>query len=289
MRRFLLILLALVITSVCAACTYQITFPDATAQQQTPLPQTVTEQQATLNFAFGSRNGTYTGEILNGLPNGYGAFSSVDSDQSSWVYEGSWVNGHMNGQGTTTWEDGFIETGLYVNDYLNGAGKEYYMNALQYEGSYKNGVFNGQGTLYDYHGEAIFTGNFADGFMQETAEQRYARIGAFKYESVELSYYDLYNYAQNQYSVRTKVYGMVFDVYEYSEGSQYYCDFLMYEQGVQDTGRIICVYHWLSEGEPAVSVGQYINVWGTTEYLYSYTSENNEYLTVPLINSWCVE
>jgi hypothetical protein len=35
--------------------------------------------------------------------------------------------------------------------------------------------------------------------------------------------------------------------------------------------------------------GQTVTVWGTTEYLYSYTTMDGDYLTVPLLEAWSVE
>ena len=83
--------------------------------------------------------------------------------------------------------------------------------------------------------------------------------------------------------------GKVLQVYEYDEDAQYYCDFLMYEQGVEDIGRIVQVYYRLSEGEPKVQEGQTVTVWGTTEYLYSYTSVEDDYITCPQMEAWAVE
>ncbi|MEZ4357732.1 MAG: hypothetical protein R2876_03775 [Eubacteriales bacterium] len=295
MRRFLFILSSLFTILALSACSYQLQFPVYTEQitptytQQTAAQEYVTDQQTTLDFTFGQRTGTYTGSISNGLPNGYGSFYCMKSDDSNWTYEGYWVNGHLSGQGKTTWDDGFVETGLYQNDALNGEGKEYFKDVLQYEGYYEDGTFNGQGTLYDYHGKVIFSGNFEDGFIQETFDQRYERLYSFKYESIEASYPDIYNSALYENNLQVKVSGTVFYVYEYWEDEEYYCNFLIYDQGVEDSNRIISVSYWMSKGESKVYEGQYVSVWGSTAYLYSYTSVSEEYLTVPLIYAWSVE
>lgn len=259
--------------------------------QPTPVyvPETVADTQMTLQFAFGERTGTYTGEVLDGLPNGQGAFTSANDYGVGWTYEGEWANGHFSGQGTSTHDDGFTIIGYYQNDYLNGESKQYWQGALRYEGSYTDAVQNGQGTLYNHHTEVIFSGLFVNGFFSETAEQRIARVGAFKDQSVVFPYQELYGYAQDEISVRAQVTGTVLQVYEYEENEQYYCDFLMYEQGVEEVDRVIQVYYRLSEGEPKVQEGQTVTVWGTTEYLYSYTSVEEEYLTVPQIEAWSVE
>ena len=100
---------------------------------------------------------------------------------------------------------------------------------------------------------------------------------------------ELYQACDSQISVRALITGTVFDVYEYYEDEQYYGDFLMYEQGVGNTDRIVRVSYRLSEGELPITDGQNVTVWGTSEYLYSYTTNDNEYLTVPMIEAWSVE
>jgi len=250
---------------------------------------TVTAKSMDLTLSFGDCSGTYTGEVKDGLPDGYGTFMSADSDGDTWTYEGNWAAGHLSGQGKTTWDYGYTETGEYQNDCLNGQGQDYWMDVMRYSGSYTNGNQNGTGTLYNCHSEEIFTGSLNYGFLQETAEQRSARVGAFKDQSIPATYDELYQACSNVLSIRARVKGTVLQVYEYSENNQYYCDFLMYESGIADTGRIVMVYHRLSEGEPKVTEGQSVTVWGTTEYLYNYTSDENEDLSVPLIESWSVE
>jgi hypothetical protein len=58
---------------------------------------------------------------------------------------------------------------------------------------------------------------------------------------------------------------------------------------VRDTKHIIRVNYIMSEGAPRIEDEQTVTVWGTTEYLYSYTSVEDEYLTVPLLEAWSVE
>ncbi len=253
----------------------------------TPALETVTDQQLTLSFTFGERTGTYTGEVLDGLPHGEGTFSTENEDGTAWYYEGEWQQGHFSGQGSSVWEDGFIRSGQYRNDNVNGEGKEYWGGVLRYEGSFSENVYNGQGTFYNYHGDVIYTGLFVDGFISETAADRATRINAFAAQCGEYSWQELYDYADAQTDVNAVVTGQVLQVYEYDE--PYYCDFLIYEQGVQETNRIVQVFYRLSEGEPMVEEGQMVTVWGTTEYIYSYTSYEDEYLSVPLIEAWAAE
>ena len=261
----------------------------ATTAATTAAVETVTDMSLTLSLSFGDRDGTYSGEIENGLPNGYGTFTSTNSEVLIWEYEGMFVDGHFEGQGATGWEDGFAEAGEYKNDLLNGEGQEYWYDVLRYQGSYTDGVENGTGTLYNHHGEVIFTGTFNYGFIQETTEARSARVGAFKDLCIPATWDELYASCESEIGIYTQITGTVFDVFEYYEDQQYYCDFLMYEQGVEETTRIVQVYYRLSEGQSIVTVGQTVSVWGTTEYLYSYTSNSNEAIVAPLIEAWSVE
>ncbi len=73
-------------------------------------------QKLTLDFAFGSRTGTYSGNMTDGLPNGYGKFTTKNDNGDGWTYEGNWSKGHFEGEGKTTWESGEMEEGVYKDD-----------------------------------------------------------------------------------------------------------------------------------------------------------------------------
>lgn len=249
----------------------------------------VTDMTLTLTFSYGERTGTYTGEMRDGLPNGYGAFSSVNDEGTDWVYEGDWVDGHYSGYGSTTFADGYYETGYYENDYLNGEGSLYLDGVLVYSGNFEDDYYHGFGTLYNYHGDVIYSGEWYYGYISETAEAHAQRIDAFKAVSSPYTASDLYTICESEADVNAQVTGTVFFVYEYSEEETYYCDFMMYEGGIEDTAHIVCVLHRMNTDETLVTVGQTVTVWGTTEYLYSYTSVDNNYLTVPLVRAWSVE
>ncbi|MBR2943353.1 MAG: hypothetical protein IKB82_08140 [Clostridia bacterium] len=74
--------------------------------------------EITLNLAYGSRTGTYTGDMLDGIPHGSGKFTTKNPEGVSWTYEGEFKSGHFEGQGKTTWTDGQIEIGTYKNDVI---------------------------------------------------------------------------------------------------------------------------------------------------------------------------
>ena len=75
------------------------------------------DDEMTLHLSYGDRTGTYSGEVNDeGIPHGIGKFSSQNPEGVKWVYEGNFVNGHFEGEGKTTWEDGEIEIGTYKDD-----------------------------------------------------------------------------------------------------------------------------------------------------------------------------
>ena len=61
-----------------------------TTLSPTPAVENVSDLSLTLSFDFGDRTGSYTGEMVDGLPNGYGSFSTINSDENGWTYEGEW-------------------------------------------------------------------------------------------------------------------------------------------------------------------------------------------------------
>ena len=195
----------------------------------------------------------------------------------------------MSGNGSTTWEDGYYEIGVYVDDSMNGYGQKSYLGIVYFEGDIVNDVPEGQGTLYNDHGEIVFSGEFAGGFIRETAEERNARVGAFKDQSIPCTRDDLYTACESNSSVRAQTTGTIFQVYDYVEGETYSIGYLIYEQGYTDADHIVQVYYNLSEGETVFAEGDTITVWGTTEYNEAYTSIDGTDVTAPTLEAWSVE
>jgi serine/threonine protein kinase len=71
-------------------------------------------------------DGTYTGEIVNGKPEGYGVFiykqaelsPSTRSPGANRQYEGYWLDGKKHGEGTMTYPEGLTKKGTWENDQL---------------------------------------------------------------------------------------------------------------------------------------------------------------------------
>ena len=75
--------------------------------------ESVTEHPYEITIDGETRVGKYTGNLENGLPNGYGIFTTTNPIGYSWHYIGNWQDGLMQGQGAIYWEDGSLEIGEY--------------------------------------------------------------------------------------------------------------------------------------------------------------------------------
>ena len=126
----------------------------------------VTNKEMSLDFSFGTRSGTYTGEVNEqGIPNGKGKFNTKNDSGTEYYHEGQWKDGHWEGQGVSVWPDINKKLeGNFSNDLLNGKGKLYENGKLRYEGEFVNDIMQGQGKLYDNNGNVEFEGLFDSGF-----------------------------------------------------------------------------------------------------------------------------
>lgn len=102
----------------------------------------VDNKQMTLDIAGGQRQGVYSGEVSNDIPNGKGKFSvKVDPSQGvNWIYEGGFKDGHFDGQGKLSLANGITREGTFKNDQLEGKGKIYNKEGIMFEGEFKNGM-----------------------------------------------------------------------------------------------------------------------------------------------------
>jgi len=62
------------------------------------------------------RIGPFKGKVVNGVPDGQGTFSSVNSEGVSWTYTGEWANGLFHGHGRSIWDDSSAinQVGTYI-------------------------------------------------------------------------------------------------------------------------------------------------------------------------------
>ena len=84
-------------------------------------------------------NATYTGELQDGKPHGYGTMVYSSGE----VYIGQWKNGTRHGQGTCTYSSGNIYEGQWENGFRQGQGTYTLTNGHVYTGQWKNGMYIG--------------------------------------------------------------------------------------------------------------------------------------------------
>lgn len=183
------------------------------------------EGELTLDFSFGTRTGIYSGEIdNNGLPNGHGKFTSENSTGETWTYEGDWVAGHWEGNGTATWANGRIYSGEFINDSETGHGTFTMETGERYEGTFASGVIYGEGTVY-YPDGAYFIGTFTD---LGNAIGEYYDKDEILYEATvkdgELSLRPLNDFFSDE--ERQNQYNTLYQSYRYSELAAYINEYL---------------------------------------------------------------
>lgn len=116
--------------------------------------------EMTLDLAYGEKIGTYDGEVNeNGLPEGTGSFSTENSEGVKWIYTGEFVNGHFEGKGEITWENGQKEIGTYHNDVLKPEPKKNIKKMYRSPDEYKYHCFEITGLVFNVVG-------YSDGYLQ---------------------------------------------------------------------------------------------------------------------------
>ena len=130
---------------ICAAFAIFTVYFFAASQIET---EVTTSQVANEVFEYNGEPVTYSGEVRDSLPNGYGT-----AQYPRGRYEGTFVNGARHGKGTFTDTDGGVFTGTFANnDFDQG-------KYVQKDGTYYEGTFQDQqpynGTWYEKDGTVI--------------------------------------------------------------------------------------------------------------------------------------
>lgn len=137
-------------------------------------------------------DGTYTGQILNGLPDGVGTYMyhSGKIYQGSFsegkyngkgvcrytdgsCYDGMWFEGTMNGEGTWYNADGSHVMGMFVDGKIDGVCTYVCANGDEYEGTLKDGKWHGKGKFVWVNGD-VYEGDFVEGVRHGQGKYRYA-------------------------------------------------------------------------------------------------------------------
>ena len=106
-------------------------------------------------------DGVYTGDLVNGVRQGFGTFKYNNGD----FYDGHWENNMRHGNGMCKFSNGDVYDGDWSNDTFKKKGYGTYTNnsGRQYRGTWKDGRLNGGGRFVDiYEGDTIF-GEYKNG------------------------------------------------------------------------------------------------------------------------------
>ena len=143
-------------------------------------------------------NATYSGELVDDLPNGFGIYETNNIKYEGYFkdglfhlygtltdklrkfkYVGSFNMGNKEGYGKIIFEDGKYFEGMFLNNSANGIGYMEYPDGEIYIGEFKNNLADGSGTVYYANGN-IYTGEFKNdkefgiGIIMEKDNRSYA-------------------------------------------------------------------------------------------------------------------
>ena len=102
-----------------------------------PAAQRVDNITISLRTPGGMRSGTFSGYLIDGVPNGHGVFSSASPLGAAWTYTGDFVDGVFHGYGETQWVSGQRRVGFFRN------GEIYNGRSYDDDGNHVYSVVNG--------------------------------------------------------------------------------------------------------------------------------------------------
>ncbi|RYD85550.1 MAG: hypothetical protein EOP54_31210, partial [Sphingobacteriales bacterium] len=102
------------------------------------------------------KTATYTGDVKNGMPDGEGSIVY----ENGISHKGSYTEGQFNGRGTMDYGSGSVFTGIFVKG-MPTKGLQKFPNGMVYDGHFLNGEFHGLGELkWDKY---LYNGDFKNG------------------------------------------------------------------------------------------------------------------------------
>jgi hypothetical protein len=144
-------------------------------------------------------NGTYEGQLKNGVPDGYGVYVFKSGNRYegqfrngvkegrgkfNWAasgnrYDGDWKADKRTGKGVFVWSNGDRYDGSWVDNLSAGYGVQTWANGDRYEGEWRNDLANGQGTKTAADGR-IYTGTWLNGCYRQG--DRWSTVGVTRQE-----------------------------------------------------------------------------------------------------------
>lgn len=116
------------------------------------------ESKATGTGTIENDQFTFTGEFLNGRPNGQGQIKYKNGTS----YDGQLVNGFYHGKGLYTSNRGYVYNGEFNMNRFDGQGNCVWSDGTRYNGGFKLDKFEGNGEL-SYADGRVFVGSFKAG------------------------------------------------------------------------------------------------------------------------------
>ena len=116
----------------------------------------------------------YEGQMANSNYNGKGKLIS-----QNYEYNGEFVDGEKNGEGTIKFDDGTEYSGNFANNNFNGYGNMKWNNDLEYHGNFQDNYLEGNGVLFNKNGEK-YEGNFDKNTFQ--GKGKYTYLNGDEYE-----------------------------------------------------------------------------------------------------------
>jgi len=289
MKKTFLIPIVLFLTIAFCACgttvtEAEITLTPAPTMTPTPTPEptpeiiVVSNMDYSISMPVGLRTGKYSGDTIEGVPNGIGRFDSQNSAGEKWWYVGEWVDGVFDGEGYCEWESGSKNTGIYKNYELNGEGEIKYVNGAVLKGTFVDGTISGRGQYLANMGKVLYEGTFEDGKLTRTQEELDALKTELKTQAENISYKE---YAKHPYEYEGKllyVKGRVAWINEYNNGL---IEGALYVNGSYSYP--IYFSYWISKTEARILEKENVELWGIFDGIYSYESIEGELITLPML------
>lgn len=116
MKRVFALILSLLMTLTLGACggSSSSSQPDYQSVENETIVITVKEYTDSGEVDSFEVEGQYTGQLLNGVPEGEGTFVAQNDSGVTWEYSGEFKNGMFDGKGSSTWDGiDWMESGTY--------------------------------------------------------------------------------------------------------------------------------------------------------------------------------
>lgn len=139
-----------------------VRIPNAVGYNQMPLTDQLFENKVKMKVEQGS----YEGQVKNGVPHGFGALTYENNVHNHKIYVGEFVDGLPHGLGHLEFHDGRQYDGMRAKGFLHGKGKLYNPNlGYTYEGMWDNDNATGYGvtTLEKHPSVKSYEGDHVNG------------------------------------------------------------------------------------------------------------------------------